>query len=111
MKYKFHVGDYVETIDGLVGWIYRTRDDGYIWIVSKNAASYSFHMPEELKYFKRIGQYDFTKEDEGKIEPLVKSWVLEDADDKGEYYFDSREVIKKINELVEVVNKLGDKND
>lgn len=57
----------------------------------------------------QIGQYDFTKGDEGKIEPLVKSWILEDSDSKGEYHFDSREVIKKINELVEAVNRLEEK--
>lgn len=61
MKYEFHVGDYVETIDGFVGWIYRTRDDGYIWVANKDVASCSYRMPEELKYFRRIGQYDFTK--------------------------------------------------
>lgn len=59
----------------------------------------------------QIGQYDFTKKDECKIEPLVKSWILEDSDGKGEYHFDSREVIKKINELVEAVNELRGKND
>lgn len=67
---------------------------------------------QELPHnFVRIGRYDFTKKDEGKIEPLVKSWILEDADSKGEYYFDSREIIKKINELVEAVNRLEGKAD
>lgn len=47
-----------------------------------------------VKFYSRIGQYDFTKKD--KIEPLKKSWTLiNDVDGKGEYYFDSREVIKK----------------
>ena len=59
----------------------------------------------------QIGQYDFTKKDEGKIKPLIKSWVLEENVGRGEYFFDSREVIKKINELVKVVNELRDKND
>ena len=110
MKYNFHVGDYVETINGFVGWIYRIRDDGYIWVTNKDIASCSYHIPEELKSFKRIGQYDFTKKDEGKIEPLKKSWTLtDDVDGKGEYHFDSREIIKKINELVEVINRLKEK--
>lgn len=61
-----------------------------------------------VKFYSRIGQYDFTKKD--KIEPLKKSWTLiNDVDGKGEYYFDSREVIKKINELVEAVNRLEGK--
>ena len=109
MKYEFHVGDYVETIGGFVGWVDRVRDDGYIWAANKDIASCSYRMPEQLKYFKRIGQYDFTEKDEGKIEPLVKSWILEDADGKGEYHFDSREVIKKINDLVKAVNRLEEK--
>lgn len=110
MKYNFHVGDYVETINGFVGWIYRIRDDGYIWVTNKDIASCSYHIPEELKSFNRIGQYDFTKKDEGKIEPLKKSWTLtDDVDGKGEYHFDSREIIKKINELVEVINRLKEK--
>ena len=110
MKYNFHVGDYVETTGGFVGWIYRIRDDGYIWVTNKDVASCSYHIPEELKSFNRIGQYDFTKKDEGKIEPLKKSWTLtDDVDGKGEYHFDSREIIKKINELVEVINRLKEK--
>ena len=114
MKYEFHVGDYVETVGGFIGWIYKVRKDGYIWVTNKDTTSFNscnYRMPEELKYFKRIGQYDFAKKDEGKIEPLVKSWILEDADSKGEYYFDSREIIKKINELVEAINRLEEKVD
>lgn len=37
---------------------------------------------------------------------MVKSWILEGADDKSDYHFDYREVIKKVNELVEAVNRL-----
>ena len=41
---------------------------------------------------------------------MKKSWVLtDDVNGKGEYYFDSCEVIKKINELVEAVNRLEEK--
>lgn len=60
------------------------------------------------EFFKRIGQYDFTKKD--KIDHLKKSWTpTDDVDGKDECYFDSREVIKKINELVEAVNRLKEK--
>lgn len=101
MKYEFHVGDYVETINGFVGWIYRIRDDGYIWVTNKDIASCSYHIPEELKSFNRIGQYDFTKKDEGKIEPLIGK----QAND----YCDNELMWNKINELVEVVNQLEEK--
>lgn len=127
MKYEFHVGDYVETKDGKVGYIANVtytkiknsllpvdEDVFYniniVYYKTKDTVG-EFHGRQSSipDYFNYIGQYDFTKKDVGKIEPLVKSWILEDADGKGEYYFDSREVIKKINELVEAVNRLEEK--
>lgn len=118
MKYEFHIGDYVETKDGRVGYITQVAFSNEVnhWCSMRimrrqNDFIISFEGNEDLipDKFNRIGQYDFTKKDDGKIEPLVKSWILEDSDDKGEYYFDSREVIKKINELVEAVNQLKEK--
>lgn len=120
MKYEFHVGDYVEDVTGRIGYInsicqckdckargfyeprvtYTDGDNDYIT---------AYEYEQGFPYYKRIGHYDFTKKDEGKIEPLVKSWILEDANGKGEYHFDSREIIKKINELVDVVNELRKK--
>ena len=126
MKYEFHVADYVETKTGTVGFITNVVDaenKQAHWMPTKLSSvdirddlysldeSYCIIEMDIEKRFKRIGQYDFTKKDKGKIESLVKSWILEDADGKGEYYFDSREAIKKINELVEAVNELRDKND
>lgn len=119
MKYEFHVGDYVETSGGHEGYIlkYSCFSDEFPvdWFFTVYHKEYGHSTVYEVRencfpaFFNRIGQYDFTKEDEGKIEPLVKSWILEDADNKGEYHFDSREVIKKINELVEAVNLLEEK--
>ena len=125
MKYEFHVGDYVETKDGDIGFITEIdTDEDSFWYGSSYWYCTSSRSPriekrtyiipdgtdaDMARIFTRIGQYDFTKKDENKIEPLVKSWVLEDSDSKGEYYFDSREVIKKINELVETVNRLEEK--
>lgn len=119
MKYEFHVGDYVETSGGHEGYIlkYSCFSDEFPvdWFFTVYHKEYGHSTVYEVRencfpaFFNHIGQYDFTKEDEGKIKPLVKSWVLEDADGKGEYHFDSREVIKKINELVEVVNRLEEK--
>lgn len=117
MKYNFHVGDYVETINGFVGWIYRIRDDGYIWVTNKDIASCSYHIPEELKSFNRIGQYDFTKKDEGKIEPLAEEYTKSfpiykttTAGNDSEWRnIDIGAVSKKINEIVEAVNRLEEK--
>lgn len=119
MKYEFHVGDYVAcSINGKIDTGYVREYNGTIFSGihcfvfqwgNGSQSGWSGNIQELPHNFIRIGRYDFTKKDEGKIEPLVKSWILEDADDKGEYYFDSREIIKKINELVEVVNRLEEK--
>ncbi len=121
MKYEFHVGDYVETKTGTIGFVSNVSIDNLPrWTVTKvsdtDAVQSIYRVGFDytivvalslINEFNRIGQYDFTKKDEGKIEPLKKSWVLtDDVDGKGEYYFDSREIIKKINELVEAVNEL-----
>lgn len=123
MKYEFHVGDYV-VLSNKCG-----TSHGYVKEYMKPAFSsehcfvfqwydgtqteWSGNIQELPHNFVRIGQYDFTKKDngrdEGEIKPLVKSWILEGACSNGEYYFDSREVIKKINELVEAVNRLDEK--
>lgn len=104
MKYEFHVGDYVEMADGLVGWVCQVKDDDCIcvadkYITGKYVTGY-YRIPEELRYFNRIGQYDFTKKDEGKIKPLA----CETASD-----YSNEKLRKKINELVETVNRLEEK--
>ena len=116
MKYEFHVGDYVETVEGKKGYLSRCQvlSDGHIvfYVQYNDEKIYPCDVREDgLRCrFVRIGQYDFTKKDDSKIEPLKKSWALtDDVDGNGEYYFDSREVIKKINELIEFVNRLKEK--
>ena len=117
MKYEFHVGDYVEDATGRVGYIQsicqcvKCEERGFYepFVLYTDGNSDCITVYEYEKGFpgyKRIGKYDFTKKDEGKIKPLIKSWTLEDVDSKGEYYLDSREIIKKINELVDAVNEL-----
>ena len=100
MKYEFHVGDYVETIGGFVGWVCQTREDGYIWVANKDIASCSYRIPEDLDYFKRIGQYDFAKKNDGEIEPLGEEYTKS---------FTLGVIGRKINELVEAVNRLEEK--
>ena len=76
MNYEFHVGDYVETRDGKVGYIYYFRPnvlvfktpDGRQYEISTDVLDWSGH-PENV--FKRIGAYDFTKKEKKKIEKLI----------------------------------------
>ena len=105
MNYEFHVGDYVETRDGKVGYIYYFRPnvlvfktpDGGQYEISTDVLDWSGH-PENV--FKRIGAYDFTKKEKKKIKNLVKpQWSMPVED-----------LIDKINELVDAVNLLLDKS-
>ena len=106
MNYEFHVGDYVETRDGKVGYIYYFRpnvlafktQDGGQYEISTDVLDWSGH-PENV--FKRIGAYDFTKKEKKRIDNLVKpQWSIPVED-----------LVDKINELVDAVNKLMDKEN
>ena len=105
MNYEFHVGDYVETWDGKVGYIYYFRPnilvfktpDSEQYEISTDVLDWSGH-PENV--FKRIGAYDFTKTEKKKIENITKpQWSMPVED-----------LIDKINELVDSVNLLLDKS-
>lgn len=129
MKYEFHVGDYVAFSDK-----YDTMH-GYVKEYMKPAFSsehcfvfqwddgtqtgWSGNIQDLPHNFVRIGQYDFTKKDEGKIEPLCEEYTksfpiyktITTGNDSEWYSIDIGVVGKKINELIEVVNELRDKND
>lgn len=131
MNYEFHIGDYVETKDGRVGYITQVAFTNevkrwcFIRIMRRqNDFIIAFEGPEDLipEKFNRIGKYDFTKKaedkDEGKIEPLceeyTKSFPICEVTNMGYtsecYSFDLGIVGKKINELIEVVNQLKNKD-
>lgn len=118
MKYEFHVGDYVETKTGTIGYVSEVPEKGCsFWTATKlsdcdiNDNCYTVDAPYPIfsfGRFNRIGQYDFTKKDAGKIEPL----------DYTERFIRNSPVdttliscMKKINELVDAVNDLGNKRD
>ena len=102
MNYEFHVGDYVKTIGGFVGWISNIKDNNYIVITDENNNSCGYHLPPEEKFFLRIGAYDFTKKEKKKIE-MIDGVDIDDPEDR---CF----IIDKINELVDSVNLLLDKS-
>ena len=105
MNYEFHVGDYVETIGGFVGWISNIKDNNYIVITDENNNSCGYRLPQDDRYFVRIGAYDFTKNEKKKIEQL--DYIVPAT---GTIYQLSA-LKNKINELVDAVNKLTDKED
>lgn len=102
MNYEFHVGDYVKTIGGFVGWISNIKDNNYIVITDENNNSCGYHLPPEEKFFLRIGTHDFTKKEKKKIE-MIDGVNIDDPEDR---CF----IIDKINELVDAVNLLLDKS-
>ena len=113
MKYEFHVGDYIESFDGSVGyltkvetWYSGTVGNDVVHLQGSTTfdASCGFTpftitipLSDISKYFNRIGQYDFTKPENLKeIERLNScNWNSTAA---------------KINELVDAVNELRKAN-
>ena len=109
MNYEFHVGDYVETYSGAVGYIISVEDDAFTWVNHtpiRDGDDVYFNVEQRNFYssvkdlFVRIGAYDFTKKEKKKIENLTKpQWSMPVED-----------LIDKINELVDAVNFLLDKS-
>ena len=100
MNYEFHVGDYVKTIGGFVGWISNIKGNNYIVITDENNNICGYYLPQDERYFVRIGAYDFTKKEKKKIENITKpQWSMPVED-----------LIDKINKLVDAVNLLLDKS-
>lgn len=100
MKYEFHVGDYVETKGGAIGYI--SNDKELWWRCANKADGYDVGFEYNLigiedGLYKRIGKYDFTKPENPKeIERLNNcNWNSTAA---------------KINELVDAVNELRKAN-
>ena len=132
MNYKFHVGDYVETYSGAVGYIISIEDDAFTWVNHtpiRDGDDVYFNVEQRNFYssvkdvFVRIGAYDFTKKEKKKIEQLEKDLPIEmkvgDKVATMKQYLDgnyntiiySTKMIDKINELVDAVNKLMEKED
>ena len=126
MNYEFHVGDYVETWSGVIGhiskfekWRHPAFIEDSVWFVYTTEKGNSYYFESEvsqLKYeFRRIGAYDFTKKEKKKIEPIsdcnkhiVANAIKSDSQLVRTVIDD---IWNKINELVDAVNKLMEKED
>ena len=116
MNYEFHVGDYIENSKGDVGWVTSVTDEKIVW-ETNNGKTYVMEVPTLNRVqhpealFIRIGAYDFTKKEKKKIEnlPCITSTI-----DYGSNSWLVDKVVEtrnKINELVDAVNKLMDKEN
>ena len=120
MNYEFHVGDYVEAAGGAVGYIISVEDDAFTWVnhtpirdgddVYSNVEQRNFYSSVK-DLFVRIGAYDFTKKEKKKIMRLSEddSWLTFRNTNKANVNL--LYIIKRINELVDAVNTLMDKED
>lgn len=117
MNYEFHVGDYVKTRAGFIGYI-----DGVNDLEDDNIAVRVCYSDGDSRYFRiddlnitnnflRIGAYDFTKKEKKKIMRLSEddSWLTFRNTNKANVNLCY--IIKRINELVDAVNLLMDKED
>lgn len=115
MKYDIRVGDYVETWDGHIGYISdividSSAPSAYLWItihrcIGEQDTFYGYEYQLRDR-FKRIGQYDLSK---SKIDELN---VLKATNTSFEDEVQVKiKVQAKINELIERVNYLLDKQD
>ena len=110
MKYEFHVGDYVKTRAGFIGYIDNISDlenDNiavHVCFSDGDSALFRVNDLNVTNNFLRIGTYDFTKKEKKKIERLNYNASV-DATIK-----QLSALKNKINELVDAVNLLLDKS-
>ena len=128
MNYEFHVGDYVETWDGWIGyvdywkiyWSEVCHEPALLLrgIAKKDGKElpmdFNFVCSDIPRHFNRIGKYTFghfTKKEKKKIARLSEddSWLTFRNTNKANVNLCY--IIKRINELVDAVNKLMDKED
>ena len=120
MNYEFHVGDYIENSKGDVGWVTSVTDEKIVW-ETNNGKTYVMEVPTLNRVqhpealFVRIGAHDFTKKEKKKIEPIsdCNKHIFANAikSDNQLVRVVSDDILNKINELVDAVNKLMDKEN
>lgn len=121
MNYEFHVGDYVKTRAGFIGYIDNISDlenDNIAVRVCYSDGDTGIFKVNDLNItnnFLRIGAHDFTKKEKKKIEPIsdCNKHIFANAikSDSQIVRVVSDDILNKINELVDAVNKLMEKED
>lgn len=121
MNYEFHVGDYVKTRAGYIGYIDNISDLGndniavHVCYSDGDSADLRVNDLNVTNNFLRIGAYDFTKKEKKRIEPIsdCNKHIFANAikSDSQIVRVVSDDILNKINELVDAVNKLMDKED
>ena len=132
MNYEFHVGDYVETWDGWIGyvdywkiyWSEVCHEPALLLrgIAKKDGKElpmdFNFVCSDIPRHFNRIGKYTFghfTKKEKKKIEPIsdCNKHIFANAIKSDSQLVRTviDDIWNKINELVDAVNKLMDKED
>ena len=122
MNYEFHAGDYVETVGGAKGYICDANKDW--WRCTNADDEYSVGYVYRIvrlgrggihECYNRIGTYDFTKKEKKKIEPIsdCNKHIVANAIKSDSHLVRTviDDIWNKINELVDAVNKLMDKED
>lgn len=117
MEYKFKVGDYVRRKDGEIGYISSMDINGFHWSIHKSltdgVANYYRYSEDYSGYFDRIGEYDFTKED-NKIKKI--NWSGDIVNGEVLYFEMSNidllwKLTNKVNEIIDCLNKEENIND
>lgn len=118
MNYEFHVGDYVKTRAGFIGNIDNISDLGndniavHVCYSDGDSADFRINDLNVTNNFLRIGAYDFTKKEKKKIEAIsdCNKHIFANAikSDSQIVRVVSDDILNKINELVDAVNKLMD---
>ena len=121
MNYEFHVGDYVKTRAGYIGYIESIHDllhevtGLYVRFVDGDCHCFEVTDKTIASNFLRIGAYDFTKKEKKRIEPIsdCNKHIFANAikSDSQIVRVVSDDILNKINELVDAVNKLMEKED
>lgn len=114
MNYEFHVGDYVKTKCGHIGYVSKINQlsNGHdiLYIRYTDGKTFPYDVVDcDVEYrFDRIGQYDFTQQNK-KIEKMQITFISSDYNDDGWHIKSILELRQKVNELVDAVNEMRDK--